>query len=66
MVVDKLPRAQHLRRGRREARSLEVLEDLDVRGGWSSRRAARVFSIRDSRVLIPVDFSGLPTPTRIA
>lgn len=65
MVVDKLPSGANTSRAAVvNARSLELLEDLDV-----SRRlvkaglAAPRFTMRQgSRVLIPVDFSDLPTP----
>lgn len=65
MVVDKLPSGANTSRAAVvNARSLELLEDLDV-----SRRlvkaglAAPRFTMRQgSAVLISVDFSGLPTP----
>lgn len=65
VVVDKLPAGANTSRAAVvNARSLELLEDLDV-----SRRlvkaglAAPRFTMRQgSRILIPVDFSDLPTP----
>jgi 2-polyprenyl-6-methoxyphenol hydroxylase-like FAD-dependent oxidoreductase len=64
VVVDKLPSGANTSRAAAvNARSLEVLEDLDV--SWRLVKAGLVaprFTMRqESRVLIPVDFSGLPT-----
>src|SRR3954470_17303053 len=64
IVVDKSPSGANTSRAAAvNARSLEVLEDLDV--SWRLVEAGLVaprFTMRqESRVLIPVDFSGLPT-----
>jgi 2-polyprenyl-6-methoxyphenol hydroxylase-like FAD-dependent oxidoreductase len=64
VVVDKLPEGQNTSRAVAiNARTLEVLEDLDV-----ARRIVKAgliaprFSMREGeRILIPVDFSDLPT-----
>src|SRR5580693_1086367 len=64
VVVDKLPEGQNTTRAAAvNARTLEVLEDLDV-----ARRMVKTwviaprFTMREGRrILIPVDFSKLPT-----
>ncbi|OBK24063.1 pentachlorophenol monooxygenase [Mycobacterium asiaticum] len=63
-VIDRLPAGANTSRAAVvNARSLEVLEELDV--SWRLVKAGLVaprFSMRQgARVLIPVDFSGLPT-----
>ncbi|OBK14229.1 FAD-dependent oxidoreductase [Mycobacterium asiaticum] len=65
LVVDRLPAgANTSRAAAMNARSLEVLEELDV--SWRLVKAGLIaprFTMRQgSRLLIPVDFSGLPTP----
>lgn len=64
MVVDKLPSGANTSRAAAvNARTLEVLEDLDV--SWRMVKAGLVaprFTMRQgAQTLIPVDFSGLPT-----
>jgi 2-polyprenyl-6-methoxyphenol hydroxylase-like FAD-dependent oxidoreductase len=64
VVVDKLPEGQNTSRAAAvNARTLEVLEDLDVaRRMVKAGLIAPRFTVREGpRVLIPVDFSELPT-----
>jgi 2-polyprenyl-6-methoxyphenol hydroxylase-like FAD-dependent oxidoreductase len=64
VVVDKLPEGQNTSRAAAiNARTLEVLEDLDVaRRMVKAGLIAPRFTMREGpRVLIPVDFSRLPT-----
>ncbi len=64
VVVDKLPEGQNTSRAAAvNARTLEVLEDLDVaRRMVKAGLIAPRFTMREGpRVLIPVDFSQLPT-----
>src|SRR5690242_15552704 len=63
-VVDKLPEGANTSRAAAvAARTLEVLEDLDVsRRMVAEGLATPNFTMRDGdRVLIPIDFSTLPT-----
>lgn len=65
LVVDRLSAGANTSRAAAvNARSLEVLEELDV--SWRLVKAGLMaprFTMRQgSRLLIPVDFSGLPTP----
>jgi 2-polyprenyl-6-methoxyphenol hydroxylase-like FAD-dependent oxidoreductase len=64
VVVDKLPEGQNTSRAAAvNARTLEVLEDLDVaRRMVKAGLIAPRFTMREGpRILIPVDFSQLPT-----
>ncbi|HSS24913.1 MAG TPA: FAD-dependent oxidoreductase [Mycobacterium sp.] len=64
VVVDKLPEGQNTSRAAAvNARTLEVLEDLDVaRRMVKAGLIAPRFSLREGRrILMPVDFSDLPT-----
>jgi 2-polyprenyl-6-methoxyphenol hydroxylase-like FAD-dependent oxidoreductase len=64
VVVDKLPEGQNTSRAAAvNARTLEVLEDLDVaRRMVKAGLIAPRFTMREGRrILIPVDFSDLPT-----
>jgi 2-polyprenyl-6-methoxyphenol hydroxylase-like FAD-dependent oxidoreductase len=64
VVVDKLPEGQNTSRAAAvNARTLEVLEDLDVaRRMVKAGLIAPRFTMREGRrMLMPVDFSGLPT-----
>src|ERR1700722_19101291 len=64
VVVDKLPEGQNTSRAAAvNARTLEVLEDLDVaRRMVKAGLIAPRFTVREGpRTLIPVDFSQLPT-----
>ena len=64
VVVDKLPEGQNTSRAAAvNARTLEVLEDLDVaRRMVKAGLIAPRFTMREGRrILMPVDFSGLPT-----
>ena len=63
-LVDKLPEGQNTTRAAAvNARTLEVLEDLDVAGRMvKAGLVAPRFTMREGRrILIPVDFSDLPT-----